>query len=360
MLFPLSCVASHDQYNNTTITIATSYSSYFNLLHSSRKKTITTSLSHFRAHNYEEISLEEGRKGKGTPQLTEYAPNESNAPQEMIVHVTVEQDSPEKMNSESTAKFEQSLVTLNPFYSDLPEAKLNEIETGATSRHDYLAGEDYNQEKMETPNQHKVATDIKSSTVESALHFDQVEDIEGDIIEEIDYQNVTIIRTKVTMETEVAMEGAKGASTSTVANQVVQAEIHSSCLSVDSKDYINVEIDHTSPTNCDERAFSDYPIESTFRQIESSSENPDTKNVDSSDVYHNFAHPKRILGADWDGAREDLVTEIDKSVDASESCTDELKMDYMNVPYNSTSREKLGSNVDYENITFSEHKSKCL
>lgn len=35
-----------------------------------------------------------------------------------------------------------------------------------------------------------------NTSLETALHYDQMEDIEGEIIEEVDYQNVTIVRTQ--------------------------------------------------------------------------------------------------------------------------------------------------------------------
>lgn len=117
-----------------------------------------------------------------------------NAPQEIEIHL-------ENMDEASTnPENTQSQVTMNPFYKNNAESQMEDpgYLTGATYRNMSSLGrdatdQDYIDQIIDEPVNYNDSTTVIS---DCAAQFVSMNNIEGEIVEEVDYQNVTIIKTK--------------------------------------------------------------------------------------------------------------------------------------------------------------------
>ena len=140
------------------------------------------------------------------------------APEEIGFHVSTEAH---EMHETSTGFRHASPAATNPFNHQQQQGTRDLADDGYLTRATYRYDQDietetkrdlsYPQSEVlydnpspppETASRYKPSAkyDDRSPLPETAMQYDQMEEIEGEIIEEVDYQNVTIVRTKVAEE----------------------------------------------------------------------------------------------------------------------------------------------------------------
>lgn len=130
--------------------------------------------------------------------------NYTNVPEEMGFHVSVDAHDIDETthNFESGVKWDMS--TTGYSYDDVGTSdEAMGYLSGATYRQNYREMDDmgYNKEKVDLSRPGHQTTELNDSALYgnvsllgTAIQYDNVEGIEGDIIDEVDYENVTIVR----------------------------------------------------------------------------------------------------------------------------------------------------------------------
>lgn len=204
-----------------------------------------------------------------------------DVPEEMGFEVSVDPgDMDEYVDTEerpSTAKWDLSSTSRYPFNSDtVGGGQLREMTdeamgylSGATYRQDYHFEMDnlgHNQDKVDLTEYEdtRLSSDTQYDNVSSlkaAIKFDSLEGIKGYIIEEIDYENVTVIKTDTARGSDKA-PGGKGGDEN--------FPPHSSHLygsSIDNEqDYLNVESFETEQNSKENFSFRN-PMEEPLREL---------------------------------------------------------------------------------------------
>jgi len=145
-------------------------------------------------HPYELVVSERG----GAPEST------SPFPEEVGFKVTVEDNNSGYEDFTPDPRDEQQRVTPNPFYISGRDRKHSP--TPNYENHELIKCEDTTKRDLSQPmaipaySVHDTGveeSEHKGLQLESAINFYGRDEIEGDLIDEVDYQNVTVVRTKV-------------------------------------------------------------------------------------------------------------------------------------------------------------------
>lgn len=203
-------------------------------------------------------------------------------PDEVGFHVSVDvHDMYEEAEDTTGFKRDLSSSATNPFHV-YDSTEVTDETAGYLTRATYR----YNQEMDEIQNlSHLPDPDIAelegcalygNTSTEMGLNYDQMEEIEGEIVEEVDYQNVTVVRTQLG-HTTLEMEDANGHSPS--------------CSDDCDQDYVSVDIsgDSDEEDACDDAIHNSHMLGVEFAEgAHHRTAHKDATSLKSSQSYENF------------------------------------------------------------------------
>lgn len=216
------------------------------------------------------------------PQSRQSEGSYTSIPEEMGFHVSVNND-------------EQTFKESND-YEDVDNSRMTDEAmgylSGATYRPNYTEM-DYDQRKLDleqssgqntTEFNHDSPLYGNAPMLETAIQYKQMEELDGDIIDQIDYQNVTIVQTSVgnTAEAEAIRELHTGG-----------IHLHSPGASEDDVDYLSVESFDMKDTSKSDVVSGNQP------NVSQAAVHPDAVSLNSGTLlYENFDPHQYLPGAD--------------------------------------------------------------